>query len=112
MFLQILYILASVSALCGGGKVSYNFLHLTIQEFLAAYHISQLRGDGLEVFERYERDARWNVVWRFVAEFEHFQGHVKLVNKEDAVVLDDRHIQYLFEAQDSTYFYSAPAPKW
>ena len=107
--------LDSVSALYGGGQVSYNFLHLTIQEFLAAYHISQLRGDGLEVFERYESDEHWNVVWRFVAgltKFEHFQGHVKLVNKKDAVVLDDFHIQCLFEAQDSTYLYSAPAPKY
>ncbi len=33
----------------GGGKVSYNFLHLTLQEFFAAYHISQLSDDsGLE----------------------------------------------------------------
>ena len=107
--------LDSVSALYGGGQVSYNFLHLTIQEFLAAYHISQLRGDGLEVFERYESDERWNVVWRFVAgltKFEHFQGHVKLVYKEDAVELEIRHIQCIFEAQDITYFYSAPAPKY
>ena len=74
-----------------------------------------LCGDGVEVFERYESDERWNVVWRFVAgltKFEHFQGHVKLVNKEDAVELEMRHIQYLFEAQDSTYFHSAPAPKY
>ena len=107
--------LDSVSALYGGGQVSYNFLHLTIQEFLAAYHISLLHGDGLEVFERYESDKRWNVVWRFVAgltKFEHFQGHVKLVNMEDAVKLDNLHIQYLFEAQDSTYFHSAPVLKY
>ena len=107
--------LDSVSALYGGGQVSYNFLHLTIQEFLAAYHISQLRGDGLEVFKRYESDERWNVVWRFVAgltKFEHLQGHLKLVNEDDAVVLDNLHIQYLYEAQDSTYFHSAPAPKY
>ena len=97
--------LDSVSALYGGGQVSYNFLHLTIQEFLAAYHISQLCGDGLEVFERYESDERWNVVWRFVAgltKFEHFQGHVKL----GGVELGKLDVQYLFEAQDSTYFHS------
>ena len=107
--------LDSVSALYGGGQVSYNFLYLTIQEFLAAYHISQLRGDGLEVFEQYGGDEHWNIVWRFVAgltKFEYFQGHVKLVNKEGAVELDNLHIQYLFEAQDSTYFHSAPAPKY
>ena len=104
--------LDSVSALYGGGQVSYNFLHLTIQEFLAAYHISQLRGDGLEVFEQYESDEHWNVVWRFVAgltKFEHFHGHVRF---EDAVKLGKLDIQCLFEAQDSTYFHSAPAPKY
>ena len=108
--------LDSVSALYGGGQVSYNFLHLTIQEFLAAYHVSQLRGDGLEVFEQYKWViSHWNVVFRFVAgltKFEHFQGHLNLVNKEDTVKLDIRDIQCLFEAQDSTYFYSAPAPKY
>ena len=107
--------LDSVSALYGGGQVSYNFLHLTIQEFLAAYHISQLHGDGLKVFEQYQWMNDWNVVFRFVAgltKFEHFQGNLKPVNKEDTVKLDIRDIQCLFEAQDSTYFYSAPAPKY
>ena len=113
--------LDSVSALYGGGQVSYNFLHLTIQEFLAAYHISQLRGDGLEVFEQYGGDKRWNVVWRFVAgltKFEHFQGHVNrclclCIREDGAMALYNvyLYIQCLFEAQDFTYFHSAPAPK-
>ena len=111
--------LDSVSALYGGSQVSYNFLHLTIQEFLAAYHISQLRGDGLEVFEQYGGDKRWNVVWRFVAgltKFKHFQGHVNRVLhlyivKENAVELNSFYMQHLFEAQDMTYFHSTPAPK-
>ena len=41
--------LDAVSALYGGGGVSYNFLHLTLQEFFAAYHISSLGDGGLEV---------------------------------------------------------------
>ena len=45
--------LDAVSALYGGGKVSYNFLHLTLQEFFAAYHISHLSSNGLEVFNVY-----------------------------------------------------------
>ena len=106
--------LDSVSALYGGGQVSYNFLHLTIQEFLAAYHISQLRGDGLEVFESHGDDKRWNVVWRFVAgltKFEHFQGHImEHVNEENDAVLTDHFIQCLFEAQTFTYFHFPPAP--
>ena len=45
--------LDSVPALYGGGGVSYNFLHLTVQEFFAAYHISRLGSSGLEVFQQY-----------------------------------------------------------
>ena len=110
--------LDSVSALYGAGRVSYNFLHLTIQEFLAAYHISQLRGDGLEVFEQFGGDKRWNVVWRFVAgltKFEHFQGHImkhETYGKgEDKIIVTDHFIQCLFEAQTFTYFLSPPTPK-
>ena len=112
--------LDSVSALYGTGRVSYNFLHLTIQEFLAAYHISQLRGDGLEVFEQYGGDKRWNVVWRFVAgltKLEHFQGHIMKhktygeAMQEDGIIVTDHFIQCLFEAQTFTYFLSPPTPK-
>ena len=113
--------LDSVSALYGAGRVSYNFLHLTIQEFLAAYHISQLCGDGLEVFEQYGGEKRWNVVWRFVAgltKFEHFQGHImkhrtygKGTMQEDEIIVTDHFIQCLFEAQTFTYFLSPPTPK-
>ena len=113
--------LDSVSALYGAGRVSYNFLHLTIQEFLAAYHISQLRGDGLEVFEQYGGDRRWNVVWRFVAgltKFEHFQGHIMKHKtysldgmQKNRIIVTDHFIQCLFEAQTFTYFLSPPIPK-
>ena len=113
--------LDSVSALYGAGRVSYNFLHLTIQEFLAAYHISQLRGDGLEVFEQYGGDKHWNVVWRFVAgltKFEHFQGHIMKhetygegTMQEDEIIVTDHFIQCLFEAQTFTFFLSPPTPK-
>ena len=112
--------LDSVSALYGVGRVSYNFLHLTIQEFLAAYHISHLRGDGLEVFQQHGGDERWNVVWRFVAgltKFEHLQGHI-MGNKryiqyreEDKIFVSGHFILCLFEAQTISYFLSPPRPK-
>ena len=69
----------AVSALYGGGRVSYNFLHLTLQEFFAAHHISHLGSSGLEVFQQHGKDKRWNVVWRFVAgltKFEHYKSHL------------------------------------
>ena len=65
--------LDSVSTLYGGGGVSYNFLHLTVQEFFAAYHISHLGSSGLAVFQQYSNVQRWNVVWRFVAGLTKFE---------------------------------------
>ena len=64
--------LDSVSSLYGGGGVSYNFLHLTLQEFLVAYHITQL-SNGIDVFKRHSEDRRWEVVWRFVSGLTGFQ---------------------------------------
>ena len=48
--------LDAVPAFYGGGGVSYNFLHLTVQEFFAAYHISNLSRSGLEVFQKHGKN--------------------------------------------------------
>ncbi len=57
--------LNEISSLYGGEEKSFNFLHLTIQEFLAAYHIAHLPDQGVELFKSYSK--RWDIVWRFVA---------------------------------------------
>ncbi len=57
--------LNEMSSLYGGEEKSFNFLHLTIQEFLAAYHIAHLPDQGVEFFNSYSK--RWDIVWRFVA---------------------------------------------
>ena len=104
--------LDAVSALYGGGRVSYNFLHLTLQEFFAAYHISHLSSSGLKVFEQHE-DMRWNVVWRFVSgltKFKGYEGHMDslfIVSNEDhEITLALSFIQCLFEAQTMDHFSS------
>ena len=104
--------LNAVSALYGGGRVSYNFLHLTLQEFFAAYHISHLGSSGLEVFKQHGKDERWNVVWRFVAgltKFEHYKGHMDsdlfIESREDSETkISLFTIQCLFEAQSVDHF--------
>ena len=104
--------LDAVSALYGGGRVSYNFLHLTIQEFFAAYHISHLGSSGLEVFKQHGMGKRWNVVWRFVAgltKFEHYKGHMDsdlfIESREDSETeISLFTIQCLFEAQSVDHF--------
>ena len=77
--------LDSVSPLYGGGGVSYNFLHLTLQEFFAAYHISCLGDGGLEVFKQYGENERWNIVWRFVAGFTNLK-HLGPLDESDLFV--------------------------
>ena len=44
-----------------GASVSYNFLHLTVQEYLAAYHISQQNRDEQVAFmrEHIESERKW-----------------------------------------------------
>ena len=50
-----------------GRKMSHNFLHLTVQEFLAAVHISKMSlADQLKHFQKH-KDGRLKVVLRFLA---------------------------------------------
>ena len=51
-----------------GASVSYNFLHLTVQEYLAAYHISQQSRDEQVAFMREHIESKkLEVVVRFLA---------------------------------------------
>ena len=107
--------LDAVSSLYGGGGVSYNFLHLTLQEFFAAYYISSLGSGGLEVFKQYGNNEQWNVVWRFVAgltKFQHLEGHINSTVTQKIPLFI---MQCLFEAQTLkyfvSYFESLPSPK-
>ena len=65
--------LDAVPDLYGGREISFNFLHLTLQEFFAAYHISRMSDSGVELFRTKGKDKRWNVVWRFVAGLTEFK---------------------------------------
>ena len=105
--------LDAVSALYGGGRASYNFLHLTLQEFFSAYHISHLGSSGLEVFKQYGKEKRWEVVWRFVAgltKFKGYEGHMDSLfvesNEDHRITLKLLFIQCLFEAQTMDHFSS------
>ena len=58
-----------------GTDVSFNFLHLTLQEFLAAHHISLLSPEQQQqLFRKYSKKPHFEVVWRFVAGLTNFSG--------------------------------------
>ena len=93
--------LDAVPDLYGGREISFNFLHLTLQEFLAAYHISHMSDSGVELFRNRGEDERWNVVWRFVAGL---RGSMYLDSSSVGVWIEEDSlsvffIQCLFEAQ-------------
>ena len=102
--------LDAVPALYGGGGVSYNFLHLTVQEFFAAYHISNLCRNGIEVFLKHGKNQRWNMVWRFVAgltKFRDYDGHIDkhvFIQDYEKLELSSFLFQCLFEAQTMEHF--------
>ena len=63
------------SELYRGKKISYSFIHLTLQEYFGAYYISQQTADEQKRLfrENYEK-KHLQVVWRFVAGLTKMQG--------------------------------------
>lgn len=92
-------------ALYGGDGISHNFLHLTLQEFLTAYYISNSITDS-QVLKANCYDKRWNVVWRFVSGLTGFEYFKNITGTETfTLTLKDKFevlplfIQCLYEAQ-------------
>ena len=90
-----------------GASVSYNFLHLTVQEYLAAYHISQQSRDEQVAFMREHIESEnLEVVVRFLAVLTELGRNLWDVVREFAC--DDEHnitleiLHLLFESQDSS----------
>ena len=80
-------LLQSFEALLSGGVgqgLSFNFLHLTIQEYLAALHlVRQSPDEQLEVCQSHAMNLRFEMVWRF---YFGIGCNVKLINGTDLSV--------------------------
>ena len=100
-----------------GASVSYNFLHLTVQEYLAAYHISQQSVDeqvafmeeeisDMEVVVRFLAGLTelgkdlWDVVREFASKDQHDIDATFLSIEGNFIKLEILHL--LFESQDSS----------
>ena len=79
----------------------YTFLHLTFQEYLAAYHISQLKEEEqTKVIKTYGKEKHMQVVWKFYCGLDvnltKFEELMKLLQDDDLF-----QIQCAFESQQS-----------
>lgn len=51
-----------------GTEVSFHFLHLTLQEYLAAHHISRMtKNEQQQLYRKYSSTPHFKIVWRFLA---------------------------------------------
>ena len=91
-----------------GASVSYNFLHLTVQEYLAAYHVSQQSRDEQVAFMREHIESKkLEVVVRFLAGLSELGRDLWDVVREFASAarphdfIKPEILHCLFESQDS-----------
>ena len=82
-----------------GRTSSYHFIHLTLQEYLAAVHISQLPAhEQTRLFQEHVNSGHFKMTMRFLA------GHTKLANIPPDVTMRTKlnYFHFLFEAKDTS----------
>ena len=80
-----------------GRTSSYHFIHLTLQEYLAAVHISQLPAhEQTRLFQEHVNSGHFKMTMRFLA------GCTKLANIPPNITMDTKlnTFHFLFEAKD------------
>ena len=80
-----------------GRASSYHFIHLTLQEYLAAVHISQLPAhEQTRLFQEHVNSGHFKMTMRFLA------GCTKLANIPPNITMDTKlnTFHFLFEAED------------
>ena len=103
-------------------NVTYSFLHLTLQEYLGAFYISQLTAsEQRKLFVEHHKLGHLNMVWRFVAgltrmkaiRWEEFRGRIVMEEGkgygmdsgyevgDGEVMVWPSVVQCLYEAQDA-----------
>ena len=80
-----------------GRASSYHFIHLTLQEYLAAVHISQLPAhEQTRLFQEHVNSGHFKMTMRFLA------GCTKLANMPPDITMNTKlnYFHFLFEAKD------------
>ena len=80
-----------------GRASSYYFIHLTLQEYLAAVHISQLPAhEQTRLFQEHVKSGHFKMTMRFIT------GCTKLANIPPDITMDTKlnYFHFLFEAKD------------
>ena len=80
-----------------GRASSYHFIHLTLQEYLAAIHISQLPAhEQTRLFQEHVKSGHFKMTMRFLA------GRTKLANIPPDITMETNlnYFHFLFEAKD------------
>ena len=94
-----------------GAAVSYNFLHLTVQEYLAAFHLSQLPVEKqIEHYQKYrtgkdvQMNSHFGMVLQFLSGVRKFSGYPSVMLNAMCEKITCYTLRWLFEAQDSDVF--------
>ena len=80
-----------------GRAFSYHFIHLTLQEYLAAVHVSELPAlEQTGLFQEHVNSGHFKMTMRFLA------GRTKLANIPPDIMMDTQlhYFHFLFEAKD------------
>ena len=97
-----------------GASVSYNFLHLTVQEYLAAYHISQQKDNQVAFMREHVDSKKLEAVLRFLAGLGELQRNLwdvvrgfafeakSFIEREKQNLIKLTILHWLFESQDSS----------
>ena len=90
-----------IASICGFDKL-YTFLHLTFQEYLAAYHISKLEEEKqLEVINQYSQKKHMIVVWKFYCGLVDFYEQEQKLRKIMSLKDDLFNVHCAFESQQT-----------
>ena len=90
-----------MARMCGFENL-YTFLHLTFQEYLAAYHISKLEEEKqLKIINNYCGKKHMSVVWKFYCGLVNFSNQEQKLNKVMSTKDDLFNVHCAFESQQT-----------